>query len=186
VSYETTELMFCLGAPARLSLPPNNPCEVQVPEIDSSERVAAAAKHPIRDFLTASIRYMSPDFDLQNADLVVSPRGVTDNIVASKPFLVIAFKGRPLVLRYFSKYLMSGEPARRGIVVNDDERRSRAFEGPMQRHEYGIPPGSRHYRAELQQFGDLSLLVRSEGTTPSYIHSFDDFLLYEMTISSLV
>jgi hypothetical protein len=56
----------------------------------------------------------------------------------------------------------------------------------MQIHEYGIPPGSKHYRAELQQFGNLSLLVRSEGTTPSYIHSFKDFLLYEMTISSPV
>jgi hypothetical protein len=125
VSYKITESMFCLGAPARLLLPPNNPCEVQVPEIDStSERVAVTVKHPFKDFLTASIRYMSPAFDLRNVDLVVGPNYVIENIVAPKPFTVIAFKGQPLVINYFLRNLMTGEPARREIVVNDDERRS--------------------------------------------------------------
>jgi hypothetical protein len=130
VSYKITELISYLGAPARLSLPPNNACEVQVPEIDStSARVAVAAKHPQKDFLAVSIRYMSPDFDLRNADLVMSPRGVMHNIVAPKPFPVIAFKGRPLVIDYFTKKLMTGEPARVKsweMMTRDEAKHSKA------------------------------------------------------------
>jgi hypothetical protein len=65
----------------------------------------------------------------------------------------------PLVVNtsFFLTKIMTSEPARPESVRNDDERLGLAFEGAMQSQEYGIPPGSRHYRAELQQFGDLSL-----------------------------
>ncbi|KAF1938101.1 hypothetical protein EJ02DRAFT_458127, partial [Clathrospora elynae] len=159
------------GAPARLALPQEMPGGRSIMDIDAAHSVPPqpflTAQNDNDKFFHASIRSMSPHFDFRIVDIVSSPHTLVDSLcVGSEVVGIVALKDKPLFLESFSPFMVLGESPERkvahGVAHGYDSGRGKAFEASVKRQEHGILPGSRHFRVVLQEFGELSLAIRSE------------------------